>query len=68
MSTKEKALNILEFMTEEQLQGFVMMFSSIVNVPNAETLSRMEDIENGRNVSKAFDSVEELMEDLNAED
>lgn len=26
MSAKEKAINIIDHMTEEQLQGFIMMF------------------------------------------
>lgn len=34
--------------------------------PNAETIAAMEDVKLGRNVSKTFDSVEALMEDLNA--
>lgn len=68
MSTREKAMNILSFMTEEQLQGFIMMFSSLVDTPNMETQKVIEDIENGRNLSKSFNSVEELMEDLNADD
>lgn len=68
MSTREKAMNILSFMTEEQLQGFIMMFSSLVDTPNMETQKVIEDIENGRNLSKLFNSVEELMEDLNVDD
>ncbi|HOO63286.1 MAG TPA: type II toxin-antitoxin system RelB/DinJ family antitoxin [Synergistaceae bacterium] len=34
--------------------------------PNAETLQAMEDTEKGLGLSRTFDSVEELMEDLNA--
>ena len=68
MSTKEIAMNILNFMTDEQLQGFIMMFKDIVEIPNEETLAVIEDIENGRNLSKTFNSVSELLEDLNAED
>ncbi|MGN0586764.1 MAG: hypothetical protein ACI4JF_05700 [Oscillospiraceae bacterium] len=33
-----------------------------------ETAAVMEDIENNRNLSKEFSSVEELMEDLNSDD
>ncbi|MCM1182201.1 MAG: type II toxin-antitoxin system RelB/DinJ family antitoxin [Roseburia sp.] len=37
-------------------------------VPNAETIRAMEDVRHGRNLSRSFSSVKELMEDLNAED
>lgn len=37
-------------------------------VPNAATKKAIEDAENGIGMSRAFSSVEELMEDLNAED
>ena len=33
---------------------------------NAETLAAMDDVNNNRGVSKTFDSVDALMEDLNA--
>ena len=36
--------------------------------PNKETIEAMEDVLQGRNLGKTFTSVEELMEDLNAED
>ncbi len=41
-------------------------FEVSLNVPNAETLATIDDVNNGRNLSKRFHSVEELMEDLNA--
>ena len=37
-------------------------------VPNAVTKKAIEDVENGIGLSKAFSSVRELMEDLNADD
>ena len=36
--------------------------------PNKKTIEAMEDVLHGRNLGKTFTSVEELMEDLNAED
>lgn len=68
MSTKEKAMHILDLLTEEQLQGFIMMFQNLADVSNEETKAAMEDIDNGRNLSRAFHSVKELMEDLDADD
>ena len=41
-------------------------FDISLEVPNEETLKSIENIEKGRNLSKRFTSVEELMEDLNA--
>lgn len=36
--------------------------------PNDETLRAIEGVQNGNDLSRAFSSVDELMEDLNAED
>lgn len=70
MSTRELAYNVIDCMSEEQLEGFVMMFKGLIdeNTISAETMSVIDDIENNRNMSKEFSSVEALMEDLNADD
>lgn len=41
-------------------------FEISLDIPNAETLKVIDDVNNGRNLSRSFHSVEELMEDLNA--
>lgn len=41
-------------------------FELRIENPNAETLTAIDDVNNNRNLSKTFDSVKELMEDLNA--
>ncbi|WP_195985999.1 type II toxin-antitoxin system RelB/DinJ family antitoxin [Clostridium sp. D33t1_170424_F3] len=41
-------------------------FDVALDVPNAETLAAIDDANHGRNLSKPFHSVKELMEDLNA--
>lgn len=41
-------------------------FELSLNIPNAETLAAIDDAENNRNMSKLYNSVESLMEDLNA--
>ena len=41
-------------------------FEISLDVPNAETLAAIDDVNHGRNMSRTFHSVEELMEDLNA--
>lgn len=65
MSTREIAYDIIDNMTDEQLQGFVMMFR---NQHKSELSARISDIENGRNLSETFNSFDEFLEDLNAED
>ncbi|MDE6595201.1 MAG: hypothetical protein K2K44_04245 [Oscillospiraceae bacterium] len=71
MSTRELAYSIVDRLTDEQLEGFVLMFKNTLSdedVPNAETRAVLDDMKNGRNMSRTFTSVKELMEDLNAED
>jgi DNA-damage-inducible protein J len=41
-------------------------FDLRIKKPNAETLAAIDDVNNNRNMSKTFDSVSALMEDLNA--
>lgn len=41
-------------------------FDLRVETPNEETQAAIEDVNNNRNMSKTFDSVDALMEDLNA--
>lgn len=41
-------------------------FSLQINKLNAETIEAIEDVDNNRNLSRTFDSVEELMRDLDA--
>lgn len=41
-------------------------FKISLDSPNPETLAAIDDVNHGRNLSKPFHSVAELMEDLNA--
>lgn len=41
-------------------------FDLRIEKPNEETLSAIDDVNNNRNMSRTFDSVSALMEDLNA--
>ena len=43
-------------------------FDVRAEIPSGETLRAIENVENGRNLSRSFSSVAELMEDLNADD
>ena len=43
-------------------------FEMRLNTPNKETLAAIEDVNFNRNMSKTFNSVKELMEDLDADD
>lgn len=42
-------------------------FQLKIEMPNAETIRTIEDVKNGCNLKGPFNSVAELMEDLNAE-
>ena len=71
MSTREYVNHILDGLSEEQLQGLAMFlngFSNSSDIPNNETLTVMNDVNNNKNLSREFHSVAELMEDLNADD
>ncbi|MGD9679310.1 MAG: type II toxin-antitoxin system RelB/DinJ family antitoxin [Vulcanibacillus sp.] len=41
-------------------------FDLRIEIPNEETLAAIDDVNNNRNMSKTFDNVNDLMEDLNA--
>lgn len=41
-------------------------FDLRIEIPNEETQAAIEDVNNNRNMSKTFDSVDALMDDLNA--
>lgn len=41
-------------------------FELAIDTPNSETLAAIDDVNNNRNMSKAYDSMDELMRDLNA--
>jgi len=43
-----------------------ILFELRVEKPNAETLAAIDDVNNNRNMSKTFTSVDDLKEDLNA--
>lgn len=43
-------------------------FEMKLEQPNAETVAAIDDVKHGRNLTGPFNSVEEMMEALNAED
>jgi DNA-damage-inducible protein J len=43
-------------------------FKMRLNVPNDETIAAIQDVNLNRNMSKPFNNVKELMEDLDADD
>lgn len=50
MSTRELAYNIIDEMTEEQLEGLVMLLKGYLpqkNIPNSETLEAFDELDNG---------------------
>ncbi len=57
------AVNI--FFQQSLMQGG-LPFQMKLPKPNPETIAAIEDVNNNRNMSSTFDSVDELMKDLNA--
>ena len=53
---------------KKAVREYRIPFEIGAEVPNAETKKAIEDARKGIGMSKAFPSVEELMEDLNADD
>ncbi len=43
-------------------------FAISMDIPNADTIRAIDDVRHEKNLSRSFSSVDELMEDLNAED
>ena len=59
MSTREYVNHILDGLSEEQLQGLAMLlngFSNSSDIPNNETLTVMNDVNNNKNLSREFHS------------
>lgn len=70
-SMREIAYSIFDRLSDEQIEGFILMFgnsSEKQNMHRNETLKVLDDVRNGKNMSASFSSVKELMEDLNADD
>lgn len=53
---------------KKAVREYRIPFEIGAEVPNAETKKAIEDARKGIGMSKVFSSVEELMEDLNADD
>lgn len=74
MSTRELAYSIIDSLSDEQLEGFVLLFKGLipsVDEPNEETRAALDDIKNGRDLSKdyiaeAMEEAERLLSDPNA--
>ncbi|MEG0338837.1 MAG: type II toxin-antitoxin system RelB/DinJ family antitoxin [Oscillospiraceae bacterium] len=54
--------------TQQSVREQRIPFNLSRNIPNSDTIKAIENVRNDTNMSKAFNSVAELMEDLNAED
>ena len=73
MATKEQIYKMLDSFTDEQLEQVLIILNSVKKMINIESeddafCQKINDIDNGRNLSKPFTSVKELMKDLNADD
>ena len=75
--TKEQAQNLfskfgldmttaINMFLKQSIREEAIPFNLTLNIPNKETIKAINDVKNNKNMSKAFSSVDELMEDLNA--
>ena len=75
--TKEKAQSLfskfgldmttaINMFLKQSIRSESIPFDLTLNIPNRETVKAINDVKNNRNMSKAFSSIEELMEDLDA--
>ena len=68
---EEMGLNMsiaVTLFTKAVVRQHKIPFEIAVDMPNAETIQAIEDARNGIGLSRAFTSVAELMEDLDADD
>lgn len=70
MSTREACIRVLFDVPDFELNNILAYLQEIVQreTPNAETRLAIENARKGIGLSRAFTSVAELMEDLNADD
>lgn len=68
MSEREQVLQIIDAMPEYKVSGLLAFLRTFEEIPNDETREAIEDVRNRRNLIGPFDTVDELMEALNAED
>jgi hypothetical protein len=70
MSVKELAYNIIDNLSEQQLEGFVMMFGNVLsegNDFNADTLEAFKEVEDMKKHPenyKAYDNAEEMIKEI----
>ena len=66
MSIREMAYNVIDSMTEEQLNAFLMLFGRYKE-PNEETLkalAKVEDMKKNPDNYKSYDNADDMMRDL----
>lgn len=75
--TKEKAQSLfskfgldmttaINMFLKQSIRAEGIPFDLTLNIPNKETIKAINDVKHNWNMSKAFSSVEELLEDLDA--
>ena len=71
MSNREMAKNLIDHVPESKLLYVVAYLQGVIvpdETPNADTLEAIENARKGIGLSRGFSSVDELMEDLDADD
>ncbi len=67
MSARETAYNIVDSLSEKQLEAFIALFGQFLEIPNEETrdaLAEVEDIKKHPDKYKAYTDVDEMFKEL----
>ncbi len=67
MSTKEKAYNIVDSLSEKQLEAFIALFGQFLEIPNEETreaLAEARDMKENPDKYKLYTDVDEMFKEL----
>ena len=68
VKTRKSLYRRIHALSEENLQSLVHYLNELESVeaqePNEETVAAMRDVIAGRNLSKTYDNVDEMMKDL----
>ncbi|MCM1578295.1 MAG: hypothetical protein NC078_05795 [Ruminococcus sp.] len=70
MSAREKALNIIEYFTDEQINAFILMFGDNTTgdgQPNEETMAALREVRDMKREPgkyKGYDDVDKMFEEL----
>lgn len=74
LTERDKVMSVVSTMTNDDIlrlqvilaRDFSSAWKNTKNTYNSATIQALENVKAGKNLSKAFNSIDELMEELNA--